>query len=56
MTSTQRLPRTISKKLDRDNEKTGTFQREIFNCFSTNATDQGLVITLGRIDYSNGST
>ena len=55
MTTTQRFPRTVSKKLNEDN-KTGAFQREVLNLFSANTTAQGLVITLVQTGYCTGST
>ena len=52
MVSTQRLPRTVSKKINRDDKKTGALRKEVSDRFSVNATYQGLVITLGIIGYS----
>ena len=49
MTYTQRLPRIISEE-----QKTGVLQREVFDRFSINILDHGLVIILGLIGYSTG--
>ena len=56
MTSNQRFPRTVSKKLHEANKKIDTFSRDVFDRFSINAIYQGLVIMLVLISYSKGST
>ena len=47
---------SVIKQLNRNKNKTGAFSREVFDWFSVIATAQGLVIKLGLIGYSTGST